>query len=349
MKAKKQTGRRKADAAVVSDGDVRAFADGVERVVDGWRCVDVDAFAREVERRGDGEGQILEFVKYLSHGVSWFADALMRSAEHSKNMIQAWKDPRIREFNKAHREFKFAQSLQEDLYNTGYGALDEISRVPMMIDNHGCVRLLNLDAIVKGAGVANAVRLYGCIAGWCASFEDLLRSVSDAYRYDRLSAAVEGAACALDVLPDMLHDGFVKPLADVLKHIEHIKGCLREVRKEVAAAETAQGAKGGAAIWADGSRGAKRQGGKVGRRRDRSPETMELRNSLIAAWNDYKPKTGQRTKARFINNLEEDGSCLIDGLDKAANDEEKEKGHGSLTLTRIETAKRLIGNVQRRN
>ena len=77
MKTKKRIGRRKADAActavaVVPDVDLVKFADGVERVVDGWRCVDVEAFRAALALRGAGDNIILAYVRKLVNEISQY-------------------------------------------------------------------------------------------------------------------------------------------------------------------------------------------------------------------------------------------------------------------------------------
>ena len=381
MKAKKQTDKRKrsAQAVAVSDDELRAFADGVEKSVDGWRCVDVDAFRREVEVRGADDPLVLEYVDRLRREVGWYAAGWHCGAKRVLEILQSWKV----QWKVAHAkgDAGCVVRLLEAVPNFWAGDSDYCEWVekrratlssaislklgaglgfllcaPMMI-RKGEVGILNLDSIKHGSsevlekdvfavdglsGEIKAVRLVGLISRWFSVVVDALREIG---RVLGLSAAIEDVCMMFDGLPDVLICGRVEPRGDLELRIDEAKKRLEVVRREIAAAGVVRGAKGGAGIGADGSKGAERQGAKVGRRRDTSAGTKEFRKQLYEAWLAYTYSGKGNSVKGFVRYLEDDRSILIDGLDKAANDEEKRLDN--ITLTRIATAKRLIGNERR--
>ena len=298
-KTKKQTDKRKrlAQAVAVSGDELRAFADGVERSVDGWRCVDVDAFRREVERRGADDPLVLVYVDRLRREVGWYAAGWHYGARRVSEILQSWKVQgkvapakkdeagvvinlidRLPKFYAGGADYcewveKRSSTLSSAISLKLGAGLDFLLCAPMMI-RKGEVGILNLDSIMPGAskvqeeevytvfglsGEIKAVRLVGLISRWFSVVVDALREIGQVLG---ISAAIEDLCMAFDGFPDVLICGRVEPRGDLGLRIDEAKKRLEVVRREIAAADVARGAKGGAGIGEDGSNGAERQGAK---------------------------------------------------------------------------------------
>ena len=371
----KETGRkgkRKAAAAAVDvppevdEEELIEFAGHVEIDVDGWRCVDLDAFARQVEEHSKDDPLILRYVHKLQTRMLLIDGGWLYGAELISHTLEWWRaygdrgKEIVGDFCRLHaRATKTNEhwlALQKN-HMTSLGGmirhyceegLDCALHVPMMAKGESGARILNLDSLLPGAadvgdmarpafeclaGGLTARRMFDLITDWTVALIDELHKIENTLKYDRLAAAIADVEGFLEGLPGMFA-GRMLPHGDLEARVSEARQKMEKVRREIAAGMVAAG-------------GAKRQGVKVGKLHDTSIETKETEQRLFKVWDDYVA-TGRKTYEGFIRDLEEgnDDESLT-ALDMAAND--KEKRCKDRTSRRVATLQRLIGRVNKRN